>query len=201
MSGFVVTEIRLDRNRLLEKTLTDPGKTGDIFKLGYNFYRIVNKYSYSTYVNHVIVEKSSNLDLILTQYPHILSRKHPFFDKIKSVEHNPEISWGCPKEWFYSMVFLTERGYAFSVNDVMAYPFYEDEDSLSFKKYLTSVLEAARVYCRATNINKTLNFILRFLREGCIEVFEHSNMIHFLFRADERDSSAYSPIEVKDYNN
>ena len=201
MSGFVSTEIRLDRNNLLESTLSDPGEVGDIFKLGYTYYRIVRKYRYAELVNHAIVENVSYLDYVIKQYPHILSRKHPFFDKIKSIEHNPDISWACPKEWFYSMVFITERGYAFSVKDVMAYPFSEDEDSLSFKRYLTGVLDAARVYCRASNINKTLDFILRFLREGRIEVFEHNGKSHFLFRGDERNSCVYSPIEAKDYDN
>lgn len=76
----------------------------------------------------------------------------------------------------------------------MTYPFSEDEDSLSFKKYLTDILKAARVYCRATNIGKTLDFILRNVREGRIEVFDDNGKSHFLFRGDERNSSMYSPI-------
>lgn len=201
MSGFVSTEIRLNRDYILESTLYNPGEIGDIIKLYGSYYRIVKKYRYSTYVDHAIVEKVSYLDFVLKKYPHILTRKHPFFDKINAIEYNPEISWGCPKEWFYTLVFITERGYAFSVKDVMTFPFSEDEDSLSFKMYLTGILEAARVYCRATNISKTLDFILRNVREGRIEVFDYNGKSHFLFRGDERNSSMYSPIDIKDYDN
>jgi len=110
MSGFVSTEIRLDRNNLLESTLSDPGEVGDIFKLGYTYYRIVRKYRYAELVNHAIVENVSYLDYVIKQYPHILSRKHPFFDKIKSIEHNPDISWACPKEWFLEYTTLPFEG-------------------------------------------------------------------------------------------
>ena len=81
MSGFVSTEIRLVGNRLLETTLYNPGEVGDVFNLSSAYYRIVKKYSFSTYVNHVIVEKATYLDFILKQYPHILTRRHPFLTK------------------------------------------------------------------------------------------------------------------------
>lgn len=92
MSGFVTTEIRLDRDHILESTLFNPEEDGDIIKLYGSYYRIIKKYSYSTYVNQAFVEKVSYLDFLLKKYPNILTLKHPFFDKINAIEYNPEIS-------------------------------------------------------------------------------------------------------------